>query len=76
MHKEQSVEQKSVICFKGLVATQVDKKCVFSIISTSEAQLREVLTVSFYFLYSDALIYRALLTLQRLSLPGLASSYS
>lgn len=77
MHKEQSVKYKSVTCFKGLAATQVDKKCCFrgfSIISVSEAQLRNILTVSFYFLCSHALTYGALLTLEGLSPPGSTNS--
>ena len=77
LRKKQTVEYKSVICFKGLLVTQVDEKCgfsAFSIISSSEAQLRNVLTISFYFLYSDALTFGALLTLEGPSHPGLANS--
>lgn len=57
MHKEQLVEYQSILYFKGLVLTQLDEKCgfnAFSFIGISEEQPRNVLTISFHFLYSDA----------------------
>lgn len=76
MHKEHQLNINLSFISKEWLQPKADEKCAFSgfyIIGTSEVQLRNILTISFNFLYPDALIYGDLLILEGLFVPGLAN---